>query len=238
MSDDRFEIEPPQYYEETKSSGGCLKGCLIVLIVIVILGVIVGFWVAMNLKGWVADIGSEAIGQMIDESEWPEQEKGEVKVEVDRLADAFRKGEISGDQLAIIMEQIIESPLWTTMAVAAIEKKYVENSGLNEEEKQAGRVDMRRFLRGMVTKQLSEEDFDTAISKLAVKDDKGLWEMKESATDEELRELFAVVKEKVDAAEIPPEVEDVDPSDEMKRIIDEALGEGIQVAAPIEKIAE
>ena len=242
MSGDRFEIED-NYEPRRSSGGGCLKGCLIVGVIMLILGVIAIFWVMSRWKGWVANIGSEAIGGMIDESDWPDQEKVEVKEQVQRVADAFREGDISGDQLGVIIEEILESPLMTTMVVAAVEKKYVAGSGLTDEEKETGRADMRRFVRGMLNKDITEDDLDEAMSHIADKGADGEWKMKESVTDDELRKLFQLVKEKADAAEVPAEVEEIDPSDEMRRIIDKALlgieeEEPVQPAEPVEPAAE
>ena len=42
-------------------------------------------------------------------------------------------------------------------------------------------------------------------------------------SDEELRAFFKEAKAQADAAQIPPEPEDIDPSDELKRIIDQAM---------------
>ena len=103
-----------------------------------------------------------------------------------------------------------ESPLMTTLVASAIEKKYLAGSGLNEAEKTDGRQTIRRFLRGAIDGQIAQQGIDDAMTHVATRRQGGDWELKEA-------------KQQADAAEIPNEAEDVDPSDEFKRIVDEAL---------------
>ena len=221
-------------YQERSSSSGCLKGCLIAAVIVILIALGVVVWVMLSWKGWVADFTTEAVGVMIDESDWPDQEKLELKAEVERLGQAFRNGDLSGDQLLVLMEEIADSPLMTTMVVAAIETKYVDDSGLSDEEKEAGRVALRRFVRGMINDKISEDDLDEAMRHIADKGPDGEWELRESVSDDELRKLFEIVEAKADEAGIPEEVEEVDPSDELRRIIDEALAGGGQAEAETE----
>ena len=226
MATERFEVEPEQPYREKSKSGGCLKGCLIAAVVFLVAILLLGIWVSNNWQRWAADLASEVLNQMIDDSELPGPEKVEVKEQVARLTDGFRDGNISGDQLGTIMELILDSPLFTSVIVASIEKKYIEPSGLEDAEKEEGRVALRRFVRGMISHKISEDDFEEAMSKIADKQPDDEWQMRESVTDEQLRELIQLVKENSDAAEIPAEVEEVDHSEEIRRIIDTVLGEG------------
>ena len=53
----------------------------------------------------------------------------------------------------------------------------------------------------------------------------GGWKLRETLTDEQLRAFLKAAKEQADAAAIPEQPESFDPSDEVKRIIDEALNE-------------
>ena len=60
-------------------------------------------------RGWVADVGLQAINQGIDQSDLPPQEKVEVKEQVERVAKAFGNGEISNEQAMAIIEKLIRS---------------------------------------------------------------------------------------------------------------------------------
>jgi hypothetical protein len=117
----------------------------------------------------------------------------------------------------------MESPLMTTIAASAIERKYVANSGLNDDEKKESRQTLRRFLRGAIDQKIQEDGLDAAMQHVAVADEEGNWQLDEKVTDEQLRAFFAEAKKEADKANIPEEAEDIDPSDEVKRIIDEAM---------------
>ncbi len=224
---DRFEIEEPEAYREKSGMSGCLKGCLIASAIMLVLVIVVGIWVARNVKGWTADITSQVVNVVIDESDLPDQEKVEIKDQVARLTDAFREGDLSFEQAGKVVEDIMKSPLMPSIVVAGIERKYFEDSGLTEEEKEAGRTALNRFVTGMIEEKIGEQEFEAAMSKIAVKQPDGQWQMRDSVSDEELRGLIDFLKEKADAAEIPAEVQQVDPSDEMKRIIDAALDDSL-----------
>ena len=51
----------------------------------------------------------------------------------------------------------------------------------------------------------------------------GQWQLRQAVSDEELRAALSEAKAQADAADIPPAPENIDPSDEVKRIIDESL---------------
>jgi hypothetical protein len=87
----------------------------------------------------------------------------------------------------------------------------------------AARQTVRRFLRGVVDQKIDESAVDAAMAHVAVREADGSWKLKERLSDEELRQVLAVAKAAADKAEVPVEAEDFDPSDELKRIVDEAL---------------
>lgn len=226
MSSERFLIEPDESEEPdgTKSRmSGCLVGCLIACCVAVVLLLVAAVWIARNWQGWLADFGSHAIDTMVEASDLPELEKEEIHAQVARLADAIRTGKLPPEKLAQIMENLMESPLLPTMVVASVEIKYFDRSGLTEEEKEQGRIDLRRFVRGMIDKRIDEDAFQAVIDPIADKQPDGEIRIRETATDEQLRALLKAAKEQADAAEIPAEVDQVDPSDEVQRIIDAVL---------------
>ncbi|MEM9351536.1 MAG: hypothetical protein AAGA92_00840 [Planctomycetota bacterium] len=224
MPADRFEIEPEQQGTEEKSAlSGCLLGCLVVTGLAILFLVAAAWWVSRNWRDLMSDYVSAAVKETLAESGLPEEEQAEVLVQVERLADAFRAGELDGPQLFSIFEELVESPLFSSMLVTAVERGYLDDSGLTDEEKSAGRVTLRRFIRGMVDEEIDEAGFDQVMVHIADKRPDGSWEMRPQATDEQLRELLKTAKQLADEAEVAAEPEEVDPSDELKRIIDAAL---------------
>jgi hypothetical protein len=213
--------EPPAKQRSLFST--CLIGCLITFVMLLAVAGVGLWWVYQNWRELASEAGSEAIKEGINATELPEQEKAEMAIEVDRVANAFRAGDLSPEQLGSIFEQIVESPLMTTLVASAIEGKYIANSGLSDKEKDEGRQTLRRFIRGGVDGKISEGGIDEAMQHVAIRSREGQWELRDQVSDEDLRKFFEAAKDEADAAEIPEEIEDVDPSDEFQRIIDEAM---------------
>ena len=144
----RFEIVPDEGDATPRRRSkwaSCLIGCLVVLGVMLVLMIVVVVWFLRNWRGWAADFGSQAVNQAIDASDLPPQEKGEVKVQVERVAKALRDGRISLQQAGMILQKVFESPLMPALVVAAIDKHYIERSGLSDDEKAQGRVGAQSF---------------------------------------------------------------------------------------------
>lgn len=238
----RFEVEDPRFgrsraedqeyvpvvVAEPPPKRGCLAscfiGCLIAMVVLLILGGVAVFFITKHWRGWAASGISAAIKQGIEGADLPAQEKAEMGEQIDRVAVAFREGRLSQQQLKTLMRQLIDSPLMTALAASAIESKYIANSGLTAEEKTEGRRTLRRYLRGAVDHEIDQKGMDAAMSHVADRQPDGKWRLRQRVSDEDLRAFFKEAKAQADAAQIPPEAENVDPSDELQRIIDQALG--------------
>ena len=216
-----FQIEEPA--RKRSFWQGCLMGCLGALAVAIVLAVVAGFWISRNWRGWFAGVGSQAINQAIDSSDLPPQEKVEVKAQVERVAKAFAEGEISNEQAADIMRKVMESPLMPLFVVMAVERHYFDRSKLSDEEKAEGRESLKRFARGIFDGKIDEKGIDTVMAHVADREPDGEWELRPAVSDHELRAALSAAKTQADAAGIPEEPEKFDPSDEVKRIIDEAL---------------
>lgn len=134
----RFEIVPGEYGEPKKPRSKwatCLIGCFAVFAVLMVLMIILGVWVARNVRGWAADFGSQAVKRGVEQSDLPPQEKIEVKEQVDRVGSAFRDGRISWEQAATIIEKVTTSQLMPALVVSAMNIHYIERSGLSDDEK-------------------------------------------------------------------------------------------------------
>jgi hypothetical protein len=224
----RFEIIPDEGEATPRQRSkwaSCLIGCLVVLGVMLVLMIIVAVWVARNWRGWAADFGSQAVNQAIDSSDLPPQEKGEVKVQVERVEQAFRDGRISFQQAGMILQKVFESPLMPALVVAAIDKHYIERSGLSDDEKAQGRVALNRFTRGTIDDKIDKQGLDAVMVHVADRQPDGNWQLRQQVSDADLRAALTEAKAQADKAGIAEEPEEFDPSDEFKRIFDEALNE-------------
>lgn len=222
-----FQIEEPVRKRNMWQT--CLIGCLGALAVMLVLAVIAGFWISRHWRGWFAEFGSQAINQGIDSSDLPPQEKVEVKEQVDRVAKEFGEGRISNEQASALVKKLVESPLMPSFVVMAVERKYFDRSKLSDEEKTEGRQSLKRFARGLVDEKIDEKGIDKVMVHLADRQQGGQWQLRSTVSDDELRAALSEAKTQADAANIPAEPENIDPSDEMKRIIDESLsGERVE----------
>jgi hypothetical protein len=216
-----FRIEEPERKRRWWQT--CLIGCLGVFAVMLVLAVVGGIWLSRNWRGLAAEFGSQAINEGIDASDLPAREKVEVKEQVDRVAKAFGEGKISNDQASAIIKKLVESPLMPSFVVMAVERNYFDHSKLSDEEKVEGRTTLKRFARGIFDDKIKDNGIDKVMAHIADPKPGGQWRFRSSVSDDDLRAALSEAKAQADAAEIPPEPENIDPSDEVKRIIDEGL---------------
>lgn len=225
----RFTIEDDMNYRAEKPKRGwgrsCLVGCLWTCAILAVVGTVLGFWIGRNLRDWVSSFGSHAIKETIKAANIPQQEKDELGVEIDRVAEAFRAGRLSGEQVAEIMSMIMKSPLAGAIAVAVADAQYFDASGLSDEEKTAGRATLQRFTLGAIDGRIPEGKRDEVLALIGDKDGRGNWQLRDRVSDEELRAFLAKAHAEADAAGIEPQPEAVDLSDELKRIVDQALAD-------------
>ena len=197
----------------------------IVLVIFLVVAVIAGIWISRHWRGWVADFGSQAIYQAIDTSNLPAPEKLKLKTQVDRVAKAFADGRITMERAAAIMDKLAHSPLMPSLVVAAVDTTYFNRSGLSNEEKVAGRLALERFAQGVMNGKIGQDGVDAVLSHVADRHGENQWQFRQNVSDQELRAAIDEAKSRADKAEIPVALEKFNPSEEVKRIVDEALNE-------------
>lgn len=210
----------------------CLIGCLIVCVVLFVLAVLIGLWISRNWRNWTADLATEGIRQGMAESQLDPQEQQEIMVQVGRVTKAFRENTISSEQLGNLAEKLVQSPLFSMLMTTAIEKQYLAKSGLSEQEKVEGSQALQRFIRGVVDEKIQQPGIDAAMAHVADRRPNNQWELRKTLTDEELRAFFAEAKKQADEAGVPEQPEQIDPSEEVRKIVDEALAGPAAPAAP------
>ncbi len=218
--------------EPKSKASGCLKGCLIAAVVIVVLVVVIALVLAFTWRAWGTRLGTALFNSAIDNSQLPPQEKIDVKAQVDRAMQAVRNGTMTSEQFTKLMQGLVESPLISMLVASGLEKQYLDKSGLSEEEKTAGRQTLRRAWRGVFDKKIPEASLDTMMQHIADRGPNGHWQVRQQVTDDELRAFLAEAKAAADKAEIPDQPQEIDVSDEVKRVIDEALGPQAAEAPP------
>lgn len=226
---ERFEIEPEESYREPKQGFGCLKGCLLVMALMAALLLVFGMIAASQWRGWAVSLATTAIDQSLDASNLPPQEKIEVREELQRLLQGFQQDQVSGQQMVEIMNTLVQSPLMNSFVVSVVEAQYLNKSGLDAEEIATGKTTLRRFVSGMFDQKIDDPSIDKVLSHIADQQADGTWRFRPQVSDDDLRAMLATAKSIADEENIPADVEVVDPSDEVRRIIDKALG---QAAVP------
>jgi len=201
----------------------CLVGCLIVFVVLAVIAILIGVWVARNARNWAATGVTEVVREAMKDSQLPAQEQQEIMIQVDRVATAFREKKISIEQLGGLAERFGKSPLMSLIVTSTIGKHYFAQSGLSAEEKEQGNVALQRFIRGKIDEKIDDAGVDAAMAHIATRDANNNWELRDKLTDDQLRAFIAEAKKQADAAGIPEQPTDIDPSEEVRKIVDQAL---------------
>jgi hypothetical protein len=217
------DIEQPGTRVQRSGWQSCLTGCLIVFVVLVVIAILVAVWVARNWRNWMADFTTAGIRHAIASSQLPAQEQQEIMIQVDRVAKAFREKTISNERLVVLAQRFAESPLMSLIVASTLEEQYFAKSGLSAEEKADGSRTLHRFVRGALDEKIDEPGIDAAMAHVADRDAGGNWQLRQTLTDDQLRAFLAEAKKQADAAEIPEQPVSIDPSDEFKKIVDEAM---------------
>lgn len=228
------QTDTPLYDPQQQKRGGlgCLKGCLIALVVVIVLIVILVVVVWKNWRSWTAMGITQGVQTAMAESGLPDEEKAEVMEQVNRIADAIQDEQLTMEQMGQLGTRLMESPLIPSILVAGVESKYLDESGLSDEEKAETRVTLHRFIQGAMQEQIAQEEVDAVMAHVADLQPDGNWKLRDQVSDDELRAFISDAKTRADAAGVPEEVEEVDPSDELRKIIDGALAEPVDAMAP------
>ena len=223
-------VAPSGGFDDPKRSGwsGCLIGCLVTFGICCVLCAGTGYFVYSNASKWIISTAREGVRTVLEESELPLEEQTEILDQFDRVATAYQNGDVTLEELGPAFEELFKSPVLMSIMVKAIESKYLEPSGLSDEEKDQGRRTLMRVMRGVLEEEFEEADIKKLASRFLKNPDHKpdeQPELKDSLTDEELRELLAEAKSLADTKEIPDEDYDVKISEVVKRIVDNVLEE-------------
>jgi uncharacterized protein YpmB len=222
--------------------GNLLVGCGVVLLILIILVGVGAYFVYSNVRGWTADASTKAIDKMLTEAQIDPAEHAEIMVHVESLMTRFEDGDIEWNQLGQVVEQLAKSPVISSAMVISIDRLYVAQSELPEEEKAQARIDLARYTQGLFDKSIepdsindvlepaithSPDDNDIRLNLKIDENGRTITALKsaDQVSTEELRELIASAKALADEAGVTETPEPVDLSDEVQKAIGIALGE-------------
>lgn len=221
----------------THRRGGWLVGCGIALAVVVLMVIGAGVIISMNWRDWTASGMRTGADAMITEMPIEEAEKLEAQAVVSDFVERFRAGDISVEQLGLVLQEIMESPVIPAGATIGVSHAYFEKSTLDEAERAEGRVQIGRIAQGLADGALDPAIVPDVFAPLeAQAGDSNFiqfningqnFRIKEpgTPTDEELRAFIDNARTIADSNLLPPTPPPFDLSDELDQAIRRALGE-------------
>jgi hypothetical protein len=230
MSNNPSQIPMGEYvdYEPPRSNTArtIVLGCLGVLVVAILLMVLLAVWVARNARDWAANLGEQALTGAVGEMELTDEDRAEVQSQIARVADEFRRGDVTVEELGELAEKLATGPVATMGVIRFAMEHYIEPSGLSDEEKEQAKRTLRRFGRGFVEGQLDGADFQEISSPIMVHEgNRHRLKDRDQISDDDLREFLKGCGEKADGAEMPDEPWEFDLGDEVRRVVDQVVGE-------------
>ena len=230
------QAQPAQKSSNAKwlvACGGC---CLLMFVGAVVGGYVVQQRAKGFLLGMAAD-GTETLAQeMFKGLALPQPEIDAAMKPVKSFTDQVRNEQVSIEQGLAVGKAITEGAVPAVVMVRGFQVKHLKPSGLSEEEKEAGYVTATRFAHGVI------EDLIPEGERNAVKDlltetktttgpngqTRTRVEFKEQLTDEELREVLALMKSSADAAGLEDRAYEVDLPAEIQKAIDYGMANPIK----------
>ena len=219
--------------DSSNSSSSCMVGCLGIAALAFLLMAGVAWWVYQNGREFFTELGRDKIVEAINASGLEAEEKELIAAEIDRVSGAFLRGEIPVQKMVELAEAIAEGPLMSVVLVEVARTRYLDPSGLSEEEKAAGLETLRRAAYGQMEGLLTEEDLDAAFASIEKPGSHDAdRRIQETLTDEQLRAFLAEAKAAADRADVPAEVPAFDLVEEFRGLLREILGADMPTSDP------
>ena len=236
-----------QFPDPPRSSGGNGKLLLSLAILgagvllLFVIGIAAGAWLVWSSPGFgyeAEEFWEENLAYVVETSVLPPGEQAAVLKDVKRLGQECHPMKMSLAQQEEVLTELEKSAVFVLLDVGAIERDFIDVSGLPRAEKERGRRAARRAARGVHAGTISSGDFYSAWpaghfypSQIVVALDEEAYEdyynqFPEEGppiTDGDVRAAVARLAELADAAGIQDEHWTFDMSDEFKAAVDKAL---------------
>jgi len=228
-----FEIsedQEPQSYRPPGMSG-CSKvaiGCGGIALFGIIVAAIAAWYIANNVRELGADLAAGAMKNGLKELKLPADQQQRIFARIDEVSQNFKDKKITLEQVGLIFLEIAEGPLMPAGMSLVVERAYLDESGFEEDEKDAARIATRRFTHGTIRQMIPEQQVNAVLDTISSVNDENNREFRHPISDEELRAFVAAAKQAADDAEVPEDVPEVNFADEFDKAIDEALGKQMQ----------
>ena len=195
----------------------------VLLIMVLICGGLVTY-VAYNFRGWAASLAKTSVVAIVDETNLPAEQKSAIKSSVNRVADAYRQGQISHSQLTSILEHVTKGP---TLALIVTESKRHDYSSLHanmDKERQKTMLLFDQFERGIVEQRIPQKKIDEIISLAGEAQKNSQHVAEEPKTEADLKPFLDAMLKAVNEAKIPAEPFQPDFGAEIDKAVNAVLG--------------
>lgn len=217
------QVPPPQ--QQGSGCSGCFLGCGIATLLLLIAIGVGGWWAWSNRFEFIAQAVRGVANAVVDDLDLPAEEKRKINAQVDRLVEAVKDGEFDQAKLEKLSKELENGSFVILAMIKAVELKYVQESGLDEAEKEQARKDLSRLAHAIIEGKLTREQIAPLSERFMQEDANGQSKPKEQLTDAELREALVDVDRLADEAGVPDQKFEYSIGDHFKELIDRVLSE-------------
>lgn len=195
-----------------------------------------GIIVANSWRSWVAAPTRDIVTQAMNETDLPDEQKAAILDETNDFINAFEHGDITLEELGMVAEAFVQSPVVPMLAVYGFGEAYISQSGLADEERADANYQLRRVARGISERTIPANDFNSILEPLEPGPDEDPGPQihggnvnftladPEDVDDGELREFIVNATTAANEASVPDEDYQIDYATEIRKVVETALG--------------
>jgi hypothetical protein len=210
-----------------EDSAGCFQAFLLGcgFLVLLLIGAVAAAVYLFNTRGpeLAAKFIDSQTGQILDVTGMTSDEKSEVKKEISRLTGKLAAHELTAEHGQRLSQALEETPILSLLMLQGLRKAGLNASRLAAGEIESADLEMGRLQRGLVESKIPNsaaqnllEAHDFAEKQMQTK----VW------TAEDWKEFITGCKRLADEKQIPTEPYLLDVRSQMRKIVDDILGEG------------
>lgn len=210
--------------------GNCIKGMLIgcALVGVIVAMVMLGTYIYLKKHGaeFFSGLMGDFLNRALAQSTLSEEQQKAIQDQFDRVTEKFKAGEINEEHLTRFGDAFADGDLFHLMILEYVEEKWIPDSGLTEEQKANGALEIQRTKRGLAEGTFTRDQIVYIQKALPMETDAyGNEQLVQEPTDKQLSDLIGDLKIVNDEAEIPEGEYRVDYANYVREMVDEILGE-------------
>lgn len=203
--------------------GVLLKGCMIALAVVMVMATIGAVIAYIYWPNLMASWSRNIIQQTVAEWNLPENQKGALLHQTERVLQAYENGQLTGRQASEIVERVGKSPIQYIGLLYMVQVRYIMPSDLSEEDKAHATRILDRGIRAFSHEMLTNEQGDELARLIARDPNARRVSLPDTLSNERLMDFVAALEEKMRDMEVPDTGADL--AGILERIIDERFAE-------------